>query len=145
MLKCYFDGACEPVNPGGNMGLGGYVDEDEKNIFFFSEMIPKDKNNTNNIAEYKALLNLLHFLIDYKHTDKEIIIYGDSKLVINQMWGTWNMSKGLYIPFAIKCKKLLKQFDNLKGQWIPREENQRADDLSKDALLKNKVKITKRD
>jgi ribonuclease HI len=60
------------------------------------------------------------------------------------MWGTWKMRKGEYIPIALQCQYMLKKFSKISGSWVPREQNQMADDLSKAALLKNNVKITQR-
>lgn len=132
MIKCYFDGSCEPKNPGGIMGMGAIVEQDGKEIFVHSNKIPAEITNTNNIAEYLAFTEILNYLLRADLQNEDITIYGDSKLVIEQMFGTWKMKKGgKYIPYAINSKKLLKYFSNLKGQWIPREENTRCDDLSK--------------
>lgn len=70
------------------------------------------------------------------------MIRGDSKLVICQMFiacgyrRKWQMKKGYYLPIALKCKELIKQFPNITGEWIPREENNLADELSKAELKK---------
>jgi ribonuclease HI len=144
MIKCNFDGACEPKNPGGNMGIGAYIEKDNKILFSHSSMIQAKKENTNNVAEYLALKEILIFLLDKKLFNEEIEIHGDSKLVIEQMWGTWKMRKGEYIPIALQCQYMLKKFSKISGSWVPREQNQMADDLSKAALLKNNVKITQR-
>jgi ribonuclease HI len=66
---------------------------------------------------------------------ESILIHGDSQLVINQMWGSWNMNKGAYIETAMKCRELLRQFSSTRGKWVQREQNERADELSKRALL----------
>ncbi len=45
-----FDGACEPFNPGGHMGIGWVIDGKG-----YSDYIPAAHGNTNNVAEYLAL------------------------------------------------------------------------------------------
>jgi hypothetical protein len=50
------------------------------------------------------------------------------------MWGTWGMNSGAYINLALKCKEIINQFKNTRGQWVRRENNETADSLSKAAL-----------
>ena len=68
--------------------------------------------------------------------DEEIMVKGDSMLVINQMFGTWKIKSGLYTPLAKQARELLGRFTNIKGEWIQRDRNEVADGLSKDALKK---------
>lgn len=136
MIKCYFDGACEPVNPYGNMGLGAIVLKDNQPLFKHSEFVPESKQNSNNVAEYMALEKILIFIRDTTILENKIFIYGDSKLVINQMKGWWRIKNGLYVSSARRCKELKNEIENDIGKildfnWIPRELNQVADDLSK--------------
>lgn len=63
------------------------------------------------------------------------MVYGDSNLVIQQMFGNWQIKEGIYAPFAQRAKILRKEFSHMGWQWIPRRENAIADELSK-ALLK---------
>jgi ribonuclease HI len=91
----YFDGACEPVNPGGTMAFAAVVFENGKQIWQSSGIAvdPPTGPTTNNLAEYTALVQLLGHFIDEKLTDRAIEVRGDSQLVINQMWGTWSISE----------------------------------------------------
>jgi hypothetical protein len=50
------------------------------------------------------------------------------------------MNKGLYIPWAIKCKDAIKYFTDISFEWVPRLENI-ADDVSKDCLRRRGVKF----
>lgn len=131
MKKLYFDGACVPVNPGGDMGLGFWIEEDGKNIYSFSKYIPSREFNgttSNNVAEYLALKSGLEYCSSKGITELEV--YGDSQLVIKQMSGQWKMKKGLYLPFAEQTKSLLSQYTKIRFEWIRRELNSVADDLS---------------
>jgi ribonuclease HI len=64
-----------------------------------------------------------------------VVIHGDSKLVINQLTGRWRIKKGLYLSIAIETKQLLAHLRGLGWQisfcWIPREQNEECDALSK--------------
>jgi ribonuclease HI len=126
----YFDGACQPVNPGGTMGFGAVITE-HGNVIWKAAGISDDKPSSNNIAEYTALLTLLEFFISAGLTDARITICGDSKLVCEQMAGHWRIGAGLYVPTAKRAKRLLARFSNIRFRWIARQQNQLADELSK--------------
>lgn len=133
MLKCYFDGACEPNCDLGKMGCGGVIYHHDEKIHSFSRPYERSDNQaSNNIAEYCAFGYVLKYLIDHDLTGKEIYIFGDSKLVIEQMQGNWAMNKGKYIPYAKRCLQLLETFKVWPYlEWIPKESNAEADALSR--------------
>jgi ribonuclease HI len=137
-VKCYFDGACEPKNPGGNMGTGAYVLINDKEVYTHSNFYPANDWNTNNVAEYLALHEILLYLRSAELHAKEIWIHGDSNLVIQQMSGKWKIKNGFYKDAARECVTIIKELQTkyvLNFKWIPRELNGRADKLSKQHLL----------
>jgi ribonuclease HI len=137
-LNCWFDGCCEPRNPGGHLGYGAVIFEGEDRLWSHSGYITASPNNSNNVAEYRAFLSILERLNEDQYYSRAIHVRGDSKLVINQMFGSWRMKGGFYIPVAHEAQRLLERFDNITAEWIPREENSIADELSKRELkLKN--------
>ncbi len=135
MITCYFDGSCEPQNPGGNMGIGAIVLKKQEVLFQHSSSIDSHPCNTNNVAEYLALIKILDFLHEVQMHENRIGVYGDSMLVVNQMKGLWRMKQGLYLQYAKEAKSKLGKFTNLSINWIPREKNSIADDLSKTNLF----------
>jgi ribonuclease HI len=150
MIDVYFDGCCEPKNPGGTAAYGVVVVEGDKRLYEASKVfkpIPgHERETSNNVAEYSGFLDALDFLKLHALNTKEITIYGDSKLVICQMFGDkelggrkWRILKGMYKPIALKAKEKLKMFPQIKGCWIPRELNTLADELSKTELKNNGV------
>lgn len=138
-----FDGACEPNNPGGHLGYGAAIyDEDKKCLGKISGYKTEHPNNSNNVAEYLALLLALEFLIKNEYNKDNCEIYGDSQLVIKQLSGEWKATRGkLYYPYYEEAQLNLKQFNGIKFIWIPREKNEVADKLSKGELLKRNVRI----
>jgi ribonuclease HI len=80
------------------------------------------------------LIAVLEHLLDLGAQREPIMVYGDSRLVIQQMFGRWNIKSGVYVPYALKAKELRQSFSNLSGQWIKREKNTVADELSKRPL-----------
>ena len=149
MIEAWIDGACENCNPGGTMSAGVVILKDGELMWRHGQIIKpkvgsKPEEWTNNVAEYSALWLCLNYLIKEKQTNQVIIMRGDSQLVIKQMWGTWGMKGGAYVPLALKCKEMLKGFSNATGQWVPREQNKEADELSKQALVKAGVTVRTR-
>ena len=143
----YFDGCCEPINPGGTMGFGAVVTEAGDIIWRAAGLSsPDDEHGTtsNNLAEYSGLLALLDYFISAELTECDIEIRGDSKLVIEQMVGNWRIGEGIYVPAARQAERLASQFSNLRFLWIPRDKNRRADELSKSELIKAGIQITER-
>ena len=137
----YFDGACEPVNPGGTASYGAVIYEDDEKIWECSEIYGQGKLMSNNVAEYAGFIAVLEWFIEQELCDAEIVVKGDSMLVINQMFGAWKIKNGLYAPLAKKASDLLARFTNIKGEWVARDRNEVADGLSKDALKKAGVKL----
>jgi ribonuclease HI len=145
LIEAYFDGCCEPVNPGGTASFGAVVFIDGVRHWecsrLFTPVKGKERETSNNVAEYSGFVAILEYLITQGLEKTRVKIFGDSNLVIQQMFGTWKMKKGFYIETALKAQKLLKNFPNTTGHWIPREQNGIADELSKAELLKAGVKF----
>lgn len=125
-----FDGASR-----GNPGEGGSAAV----IYKDNEIIDKcyyyhPKTVTNNIAEYYGLLGGLNMCIEKGYDN--IFVEGDSKLVIEQVFGKWNCSHKNLIPLNNQINKIKKLFVSIYGKWIPREENGDADEYSNIAINK---------
>lgn len=132
-IELYFDGSCEPVNPGGNMGFGTLIKRDGVRIFENSEFVAAAPGNTNNIAEYQAMIVGLQWLIDNGFADAPVAVFGDSNMIIQQMAGNWGANGGRYYPFYVQAKNLRDQFSDISFTWIPREQNVECDKLSRSA------------
>lgn len=129
-LKLYFDGSCMPKNPGGIAGFGWrLLDETGKEIKSASGEVCRGENATNNIAEWAALTYGLQYLFDEKW-DGDLKIYGDSQLVIYQLIGKYQVRKSTLVPYYKQCIEYLKNL-NWEANWVPREENEECDRLSK--------------
>jgi ribonuclease HI len=133
-ITCFFDGACEPKNPGGEMGAGAYI-TGENIGFVKNEYFAARPENTNNVAEYLALIMILKKLADKRKC--RIEIFGDSKLVVEQMNENWKIKRGAYKDYAIQALSLLnalRQNNKVCIDWVCRENNKIADELSKLAI-----------
>lgn len=104
-------------------------------IFGSSGTIGKGGGMTNNVAEYHGAIACLAYLQD-NYRDNLIELFGDSKLVVNMINGTWGKKKPHkkarhLLPLLIKGRELFNSFENISLSWIPREQNQLADYYSK--------------
>lgn len=92
-----------------------------------------------------AFESILDFINESHLKEIKFHICGDSKLVIEQMNKTWQIKQGRYVPFAKRCQQKLKTLKEAGCvfvlQWIPREQNGYADELSKGCLVKNGIEF----
>jgi ribonuclease H / adenosylcobalamin/alpha-ribazole phosphatase len=131
MYKLYFDGASRG-NPGlasyGGVIVSNYGDNAE--MATYAKVLPK--GTSNNVSEYTGLLEGLkkaqELCID------ELEVYGDSKLVINQMNGIWSVKHPNMKVLYEECKKVEKFFVNITYCHVERKFNKRADALANSAL-----------
>lgn len=87
---------------------------------------------TNNVAEYLALKAGLEGAIEINPAAR-IQVRMDSKLVIEQMSGTWKIKHPDMIQLAAEVQAIARGHE-IKWMWIPREENSRADALANKAM-----------
>jgi ribonuclease HI len=73
----------------------------------------RERETSNNIAEYLGLIAILEHFIRIKTQHEPIMVYGDSKLVIQQMSGRWKIKEGIYESFAQSAKILTNEFSNI--------------------------------
>ena len=127
MIFIYCDGASR-----GNPGPASYgvsiVDERGEVIAEFGEQLGV---RTNNYAEYQGVIAALRYLSDTAYRD--VTIRMDSKLVIEQLAGRWKVKSPDMRELVSEASRLLGPF-RAELQWIPREENSRADELANQAL-----------
>lgn len=87
---------------------------------------------TNNVAEYLALKAGLESALEI-NPNARILVRMDSKLVIEQMSGSWKIKHPDMIQLAAEVQKVARGHE-IKWMWIPREENKRADALANKAM-----------
>lgn len=87
---------------------------------------------TNNVAEYRGLIAGLEAASDFEPSLVEVRM--DSKLVVEQMSGRWQIKHADLRPLAMQAQRLARQFPKVTYTWIPREQNSPADRLANQAL-----------
>ena len=58
----------------------------------------------------------------------------DSKLVVEQMSGAWQVKQAELRALAEQAGQLVRRLDEVTFEWIPREQNGRADRLANEAM-----------
>lgn len=126
-VHLYFDGASHG-NPGPAaigwvlVSGGGIVAEEGRRI----------GRETNNRAEYEALIAGLEAAADYGYDEVEI--RGDSELIVRQVRGEYDANDPDLRERRVRVRELLSAFDSWSIEHVPREINSRADELASDAL-----------
>ncbi len=87
---------------------------------------------TNNVAEYRGLIAGLEAARALGATVVEVRM--DSKLVVEQMSGRWQIKHPALRALAAEAGRLVRQLDGVSFGWIPRARNSRADALANKAM-----------
>jgi len=94
---------------------------------------------TNNVAEYRALLAAVREAMTLDPTC-HLEVRMDSKLVIEQMAGSWKIKHPDMQALAIQVHQHLSG-RSVRWTWIPREQNSRADALANKAMDSKRTEI----
>jgi len=118
----------------GNPGPAGYgavvLDPDTEEVL--AERSEGIGVATNNVAEYQGLIAGLRAAIELGATAVEVRM--DSKLVVEQMSGRWQVKHPAMKPLAKEAAGLVRELGSVQFGWIPRERNKRADRLANVAM-----------
>lgn len=96
---------------------------------------PGSPHSTNNVAEYSGAICGLEWLNQRGYAGS-VVLRGDSQLVIRQMTGEYAVEAEHLRAYHDRLKALCARFASVSFEWVPRTENQRADELSKIALIR---------
>lgn len=133
MYKLFFDGASKN-NQNKKLRRAGYgfiiYDNKDNEIYKKSTFIG---NETNNVAEYLGLYNGLKKC--KKLNIKNVNVYGDSKLIVNQINGIYKVKNKRLKEIHEDCLKIIIFFDNFHINHIYRNKNKVADNLANISLI----------
>jgi ribonuclease H / adenosylcobalamin/alpha-ribazole phosphatase len=118
----------------GNPGAASYgaVVRDGETGELLAELAEPLGTATNNFAEYRGLIAGLEAAAALD-PDARVRVRMDSKLVVEQMSGRWQVKHPDMKPLAARARSILPR-ENVSYQWVPRAENQHADRLANEAL-----------
>ncbi len=89
-------------------------------------------HQTNNFAEYTALIRALEYVV--ANTPAPLMIYSDSDLLVQQMTGHFKVKSPNLAALHQHAQKLLIKVPRWSFRHVRREENRRADELANLAM-----------
>jgi ribonuclease HI len=138
LIEVYFDGLCQPVNPGGIACYAFVVKRDKETLHsdYGLAAEPFSQDATNNVAEYTALIKSLEWLVTNNFTSGEVEVIGDSEFVVNQQNGKYKVKSKRIVPLYRKVLLLKDKFSCISIKHVLRGENREADRLTNIAYNK---------
>lgn len=138
MIEVFFDGLCQPINPGGISCYAFIVKNDGRIIYCDYGVAgePFSRDSTNNVAEYTALAKALQWLLANNYSTKKVEIRSDSQLVVNQLKGDYKVKARRILPLYKEVLFLMSKFQDIQIKWISRDNNREADKLTNKAYNK---------
>ncbi|XP_070029373.1 uncharacterized protein [Nicotiana sylvestris] len=83
---------------------------------------------TNNMAEYEACI--LRLNITAEMIIQELLMIGDSNLLVHQVQGEWATKNSKIFPYLHHVQELRKRFTKVEFQHVPRIHNEFANALA---------------
>jgi ribonuclease HI len=124
----YTDGASRG-NPGpASIGVW-FTDLNSEPLFELGEKLGMQ---TNNFAEYTAVIRGLQFALDQGVT--EVTLRSDSELMVKQVTGLYKVKSAVIVPLHTQVRGLVKKFKVVKFEHVRREFNKEADRIANEAL-----------
>jgi ribonuclease HI len=133
-VTVHFDGSSQLVGGRRLAGYGFTVEGAGLDLEEFGLAVPPGHPRaTNNVAEYVGAICALEHLVREGYSG-DVAVYGDSELVVRQANGEYAVRTEHLVPYHERLRQLAGRFQRVEFLWIPREENRRADELSKRAI-----------
>ena len=131
-VTIWTDASIQPRNPGGHLTWAFWAAQPDGKVLWESYgTVGRGAGMTNNYGEYVAVLKALRWA--YGEGYRTVFLRTDSQLVFKQVTGQWSLKPDgrkqfgeIFDRILLGCEKMTVTF-----QWLPREENTRADELSR--------------
>jgi len=133
MIKIYTDGASRG-NPGPS-GAGIHIITEDEVLRY---IVPLE-DMTNHEAEFHAVIFALEICTE-KFQGEILSVRTDAQVVLDSFEKEYTANKS-FKPLLEKVLKLKENFPFVFMKWIPERDNIHADELAKDAIDANTVKI----
>jgi probable phosphoglycerate mutase len=119
----------------GNPGPAGYgaVVRDADSGEVLAERFESLGTTTNNVAEYSGLISGLETAADLA-PGADVHVKMDSKLVVEQMSGRWQIKHPALRPLATRASEAARRLGRVTYEWVPRARNTHADRLANQAM-----------
>jgi ribonuclease HI len=119
----------------GNPGPAGYgvviQDASGKKVAALSDYLG---HQTNNFAEYQALIAALEYAVGHGHRALKVI--SDSELMVRQIKGIYKVKDATLRDLHARAKELISKLEWFQIEHVLRGKNREADDLANTAMDK---------
>ena len=119
----YFNGASH--HEGAGAGIVFFTSEEDVLPYAFT----LTQLCSNNEAEYQALILVLEMTVDMKQLRLEV--YGDSKLIINQLLNIYEVRKPKLVPYYNYATRMIGWLSGVTLEHVSRRKNRQEDALAK--------------
>lgn len=116
-LVCYCDGGYRREE---GTGYGSFRIYDETSDIVKRESFSVVTSSVD--AEYQAFISLLTYIVEHYPVDSSIIVYSDSKVMVNHINSLWLVSADNLIPYYQLAISIFTKFTNRAIIWIPRKQ-----------------------
>ena len=103
-MKAFTDGACRRGNPG-QTSCAWAIFSNDGHLGPDAARYLGPELHSNNYAEFQGLLDLLKFA--YAHSEKNLEIFCDSKLVVNTVNQAWQLKEPSLVPLRDQAYALM--------------------------------------
>lgn len=146
MITVFCDGALEPTPPANGYAVCAFVAFQgvvtgkagairPEPLHLQHGFIGRYKDGeTSQTAEYRAVIAALRWVL-LKHSSDRVEIRTDSQFVERQIAGIYACRAPHLLQYRDAGQELLKQLPNTRLVWVPRNENDVADALTRIALI----------
>lgn len=127
-ITAYTDGGSR-----GNPGPAGYgvvlQTDDAKPLAELSEFLGIQ---TNNVAEYSAMLGALQYVLDHGYSRLRVV--SDSELMVKQIRGQYSVKSPDLRPLYEEARRRIARLEKFEIQHVLRGKNRHADQLANEAM-----------
>ena len=127
-ITAHIDGGARG-NPG-PAGFGVYVQNAEGSVI--AEISEFLGHQTNNYAEYSALLAALEYAVDHSHPVLSVV--SDSELLVKQIRGEYRVKSPELKQLYDRAQEVIGKLEHFEIKHVLRERNQNADRLANAAM-----------
>jgi len=89
-------------------------------------------HQTNNVAEYTALLAALEYAI--QHHARALRVRSDSELLVKQIKGVYKVRSEGLLPLYQRAQRMMLELEDFRIEHVRREQNSDADRLANKAM-----------
>lgn len=143
MISINCDSSIEPYNPMGILTWAFIAKKGSQLLHKDTKIIGWGPGMTNNRGEMAAVVAAMLWLIKLPEKDQyPVVIRSDSQLIVNQCKGIYQCHDEILRPMKAMIDKARGRYSkNIVFQWISRDKNREADELSRSLYTEKALQL----